>query len=98
MPVDTVFIEGSGNECDVTLDNWLRDSLPTLSGAIRSVAERELVLASREFFERSYAWTDTIEGQNAKVGRNQYWTSPFDEYSNVIAVIAVAFKGVERGH
>lgn len=93
--VDTVFVEGSGAECDVTLDTWLKDSLPTLSGAIRSVAARELVLAGREFFERSYAWTDTIEEQNAREGRFQYWTSPFDQYSNVVAVLGVRFRGVD---
>ena len=93
--VDTVFIEGSGAECDVTLDTWLKDSLPNLPGALRSVAARELVLAGREFFERSYAWTDMIENQNAVAGRKQYWTSPFDQYSNVIAVLWVAFRGID---
>lgn len=93
MAVDEVFVEGSGCECDVTLDHWLRDSLPTLPGAIRSVAARELVLACREFFERSYAWIGYIENENAKAGTKQYWTSPYDEYSNVVAVLGVDWLG-----
>jgi hypothetical protein len=91
--VDSVFIEGSGCECDVTLDTWLRDSLSYLPGSIRSVAARELVLAAREFFERSYAWQGLIEDQDAKAGRKQYWLSPWDEYANVVGVIGVTLKG-----
>jgi len=92
---DEVFVEGAGCECDVTLDTWLRDALPNLPGVVRSVAARQLVLACREFFERSYAWVGVIEEQEAKEGRIQYWASPYDEYSNVIAVLGVRFNGVE---
>lgn len=95
MAVDEIFVEGSGCECDVTLDHWLRDALPDLPGAVRSVAERQLVLACREFFERSYAWVGNIEDVTAKEGRYQYWQSPFDEYANVIAVLGVRFRGVD---
>lgn len=97
MAVDSVFLEGSGCECDVTLDTWLRDSLGSIPGAVRSVAARELVLACREFFERSYAWQGRIEDQDAKAGREQYWTSPYDQYANVIAVMGVDFNGVPLG-
>lgn len=92
--VDSVFIEGTGCECDVTLDRWLKDTLPMLPGVVRGVAARELVLACREFFERSYAWQTVIEDQNAKEGRKQYWLSPLDQYTNVIGVLGVAYKGV----
>jgi hypothetical protein len=92
--VDSVFIEGTGCECDVTLDRWLKDTLPMLPGVVRGVAARELVLACREFFERSYAWQTILEDQNAKEGRKQYWLSPLDQYTNVIGVLGVAFKGV----
>ena len=91
--VDSVFIEGTGCECDVTLDRWLKDSLPLLPGVVRSVASRELVLACREFFERSYAWQTLIEEQNAKAGRKQYWLSPLDDYTNVVGVLGVCFDG-----
>ena len=92
MP-DSIFIEGTGCECDVTLDRWLKDTLPMLPGAVRGVAARELVLACREFFERSYAWQTLIEDQNAKAGRKQYWLSPLDQYTNVVGVLGVAFNG-----
>lgn len=91
--VDSVFIEGTGCECDVTLDRWLKDALPLLPGIIRGVAARELVLASREFFERSYAWQTLIEAQNARAGRKQYWLSPLDQYTNVVGVLGVCFNG-----
>lgn len=91
--VDSVFIEGTGCECDVTLDRWLKDALPQLPGVVRSVASRELVLACREFFERSYAWQTLIEEQNAKAGRKQYWLSPLDDYTNVVGVLGVCFDG-----
>jgi hypothetical protein len=91
--VDSVFIEGTGCECDVTLDRWLKDALPMLPGVVRGVASRQLVLACREFFERSYAWQTLIENQNAKVGRKQYWLSPIDEFTNVVGVLGVNFDG-----
>lgn len=91
--VDSVFIEGTGCECDVTLDRWLKDALPLLPGVVRSVAARELVLACREFFERSYAWQTLIENQNAKAGRKQYWLSPLDDYTNIVGVLGVCFDG-----
>ena len=91
--VDSVFIEGTGCECDVTLDRWLKDALPMTPGIIRGVAARELVLACREFFERSYAWQTLIEEQNARSGRKQYWLSPLDQYTNVVGVLGVCFDG-----
>jgi hypothetical protein len=94
MP-DSIFIEGTGCECDVTLDRWLKDTLPMLPGIVRGVAARELVLACREFFERSYAWQTVIEDVNAKEGRKQYWLSPLDQYTNVVGVLGVTYKGNE---
>lgn len=88
---DEIFLEGTGTECDVTLDTWLRDGLALVPGAVRAVASRELVLACREFFERSFAWRAVIGPENAKAGQTQYWTSPYDEYSNVVGVLAVAW-------
>jgi hypothetical protein len=90
---DSTFIEGTNCECDVTLDTWLRDALPFLPGIVRAVAERELILAAREFFERSCAWQVCISEQHAKEGPKQYWLSPYDQYSNVVRVMGVAFNG-----
>jgi len=91
--VDAVFLEGAGCECDVTLDTWLKDSLPLFPGAVRSLLSRELVLTAREFFERTFAWQGLIENVNAKAGDKQYWQSPYDQYSNVIGILGVAFNG-----
>lgn len=91
--VDAVFLEGAACECDVTLDTWLKDSLPLLPGIQRTMAARELVLAAREFFERTYAWRAVVENINAKAGDKQYWQSPYDQFSNVVGILGVAWKG-----
>src|SRR3990172_1250040 len=91
--VDTVFLEGTGCECDVSLDTWLKDALPQLPGAVRSVAERKLILTASEFFERTFAWQAWITDIDMKSGAKQYWLSPYDTYSNVIAVLGVVFRG-----
>jgi hypothetical protein len=89
---DSVFLEGTGCECDVTLDTWLKDALPLTPGLVRAVAARELVLAAREFFERSYAWRVRMSNIAARTGDKEYWLSPYDEFSNVVAVLRVMFK------
>lgn len=91
--VDSVFLEGAGCECDVTLDTWLKDSLPMLPGIERGLASRELVLAAREFFERTFAWQAYVEHINAKAGEKVYWQSPYDQYSNTIGILGVTWKG-----
>ena len=91
--VDSIFLDPTGCECDVTLDTWLQDTLPITPGIERSVASRELVLTAREFFERSYAWQAVIENINAKAGDKQYWQSPYDQYTDVIAILGVTFNG-----
>ena len=44
-----------------TFEQLLNDLIPQTPGIIRSVALRELRLAAREFFEKSYAWTVLVE-------------------------------------
>lgn len=92
MP-DAIFLDSAACECDVTLDTWLKDSIPLLPGIDREVAARQLVLAAREFFERTYAWATVITNVNAKAGDKQYWQSPYDQYTNVIAILGVSFRG-----
>lgn len=93
--VDEVFLEGTNCECDVTLDTWLKDSLPDLPGVVRSVAERQLILACREFFDRTYAWQVALPDQHAKAGARQYWLSPYDQVSNVVGVLGIGFNGTQ---
>lgn len=90
---DSIFLDPTGCECDVTIDTWLQDTLPLTPGIERSVAARELVLTAREFFERSYAWQTVIEDINAKAGNKQYWQSPYDQYTDVIGILGVTFNG-----
>jgi len=91
--VDSVFLEGAGCECDVTLDTWLQDTLPLLAGIDRNVASRELVLTAREFFERTFTWQTVVENINAVAGDKVYWQSPYDQYANAVGILGVAFKG-----
>ena len=43
-----------------SLDTLLQDTIPELPGVVRAVAERELRLTFREFFERSFAWRSVL--------------------------------------
>lgn len=90
---DSIFLEGTGCECDVSLDTWLRDSLALIPGITRAVAARELVLACREFYERSLSWRVTIGPVHGRAAMLQYYQSPYDDYSNVVAVLDVSWKG-----
>ncbi len=74
------------------LDTILQDTLPQLPGAVRAVAERELRLAMREFFERSYAWRTTIEAIDAPAGDTAIWlqdANDGDTNSDVVAILQV---------
>lgn len=75
-----------------SLDTFLQDTIPQLPGAVRAVAERELRLAMREFFERSYAWRTTIEGVDAPLGDTAVWLQDAEDgdvNSDVIAILQV---------
>lgn len=89
--VDSIFLENTDCECDVTLDTWLKDALPLLPGVVRSVAKRQLILTCREFFEKTYAWRAVEENINAAAGDKQYWLSPYDQFANVIAILGVTY-------
>lgn len=75
------------------LDTWLKDALPLVPGAVPSVAARQLALAAREFFERSWAWRDRVEDLDAQAGATTHVLSPFDAVADVIGVLTVAFQG-----
>lgn len=75
-----------------TLDTILQDTIPQLPGVVRAVAERELRLTMREFFERSYAWRTTIEAIDAPSGDTAVWlqdANDGDVNSDVIAILQV---------
>lgn len=81
------------NEYTETVEQILKDTSPQLPGAIRSVAERELRLAMREFFERTYAWTVIIEDIDVPEGDAVIALDDNDNNAKVIAVLNVAYKG-----
>ncbi len=51
-----------------TYEQLLNDTIPQTPGIMREVAERELRLACREFFEKSWAWTQVIEDVDVSAG------------------------------
>lgn len=92
MPT-TVTVEGSGLESDVKLQIWLKDLLARTPGAVRKVVTRELILASREFFERSFAWRTVIGPKDLVANKKRYNMSPYDAYSDIIGVLGVELEG-----
>lgn len=86
-------VEGSGHECDVKLDTWLRDILPHTPGAIRKVVKRELVNACREFYEQSFAWRVLVAPKTMRANKVRYSMSPYDAYTNIVGVMGVELEG-----
>lgn len=86
-------VEATGHECDVKLQVWLKDILPQTPGVVRKVATRELVLAAREFFEKSFAWRTVVGPNQMKANKKRYTLSPIDAYTDVVGVMGVEFKG-----
>lgn len=92
--VETVItVEGSGHECDVRIETWLKDLLPRTPGVSRKVVRREFILACREFFERSCAWRVVIGPKALKAGKKRYIMSPYDAYADIVRVLSVELKG-----
>lgn len=97
MPTQVV-IADSSIVAPVATTSWLQDTLALVPGITRSVAKRELILACREFYERSYAWQHTIESQDLAAGRTQYRLLTSNTLVDVIAVLGVALDGVWMPH
>jgi len=91
---ETISVEGSGHECDVKLDTWLRDMLVATPGCLPKVRKRALILACREFFEQSAAWRVTIGPKRLVANKKRYYMSPYDAYANVVRVFAVEYNGI----
>ena len=93
MSTESITVEGSGHECDVKLDTWLRDLLAVTPGCIPKVRKRALILACREFFEQSAAWRVTIGPKTLQANKKRYYMSPYDAYADIVRVFGVEFKG-----
>jgi len=91
---ETLYVEGSGDECDIRLDSWLRDLLPRTPGIVRKVATRELILTVREFYEQSSSWRVVIGPKNMQPGKAKYGLSPYDAYANIVRVLGVELSSM----
>ena len=83
-----------------SLDTILKDTIPELPGVVRAVAERELRLTLREFFERSYAWRTVLTGLDAPAGLTPIQLTDAndgDANSDVIAILHVVYNGTPIG-
>lgn len=76
----------------------LKDTLPELPGAVRSVALRELRLAMREFFERSMAWTAVIDNVAVPNGNTPIQLDDGDANTEVIGIFGVEFGTDANGY
>ena len=81
------------NEYTESFDNLLNDLVPQTPGIIRSIALRELRLACREFFEKSYAWTKLVEGVTVLDQNEPVQVTDGDANTEVIGILNVAFNG-----
>ncbi len=89
----SITVEGSGHECDVKLDTWLRDMLSETPGCLPKVRKRALILAAREFFEQSAAWRVVIGPKDLVANKKRYYMSPYDAYANIVHVLSVELNG-----
>lgn len=76
-----------------TFEQILNDTVPQTPGIIRSVALRELRLACREFFEKSYAWVVLVEDITAPAGNEVIQVDDGDANTEVIGILEVGFNG-----
>lgn len=76
-----------------TFEQILNDTVPQTPGIIRSVALRELRLAAREFFERSYAWTVLVEDIDVAADDVPVQVDDGDSNTEIIGILNVAFNG-----
>jgi hypothetical protein len=93
MATQSITVEGSGHECNVTLSTWLQDILPRTPGVVRRIAKRELILTAREFFEQSGAWRVLVGPKDMKADKKRYVLSPYDAYADTVSVLGVEYLG-----
>ncbi len=72
-----------------TLEAILKDTVPQTPGLQRDVGMRELRLACREFFEKSWAWTVTIENVTGPAGETDIVVTDGAPESEVIGILNV---------
>lgn len=78
-----------------SLDTLLQDTIPELPGVVRAVAERELRLTFREFFERSFSWRSILT-IDAPAGDTAIWlqdSNDLDANSDVVGILHINYEG-----
>ena len=78
------------DEYTETFDTLLKDTIPQTPGIIRSLALRELRLAAREFFEKTFTWTKIISNVTGPAGKVDIVVDDSDSNTKVISVLGVA--------
>lgn len=73
-----------------TFEQILNDTIPQTPGIQRDVAMRELRLACREFFEKSWAWTVIVENVSGPAGETDIVVTDGASESEVIGILNVA--------
>jgi len=81
-----------------SIENVLKDTIPQLPGAIRSVVARECRLAMREFFEKSLAWIVTVENVAIPDGDSAIQITDSDDNTEVIAIMDVKIGNATDGY
>lgn len=79
-------------------DTILQDTIPELPGALRAVAKRELRLAMREFFEKSHAWTTTVEAIALPAGKTAVQIDDGDANTEIIAILKLSIGNDTDGY
>ena len=72
-----------------TFEQILKDTVPQTPGIQRDVALRELRLACREFFEKSWAWTVYAENVAAPSGETDIVVTDGADESEVVGILSV---------
>lgn len=73
-----------------TFEQILNDTIPQTPGLMRDVGMRELRLACREFFERSWAWTVIVEDVTGPAGEVDIVVTDGASESEVVGILNVA--------
>jgi hypothetical protein len=84
-------------EYTLSLNALLKDTLAELPGVVRSVAQREMRLTLREFFEKTYAWTADVTGVAIPTGEEGIQVTDGDANTEVVGVMNVAVGNATEG-
>jgi len=81
-----------------SIENLLKDIIPQLPGAIRSVVARECRLAMREFFEKSLAWVTVVNNVAIPDGDVAIQVDDGDDNTEVISILRVEIGNATDGY